>query len=80
MENIKMDKKTLKKMALMAGEAFSDDPVHSYATKVSFLRKRYIYHIMMERFSASNGKDIIYLDKENRGMCIWRDAKNDYST
>ncbi|MBQ3136026.1 MAG: GNAT family N-acetyltransferase [Clostridia bacterium] len=79
MVKIKMDKKTLKKMALMAGEAFSDDPVHSYATKIPFLRKRYIYHLMMERFSASNGKDIIYLDKENKGMCIWRDAKNDYT-
>ena len=34
---------------------------------------------MMERFSTSNGEDIIYLDKDNRGMCIWRDAKNDYT-
>ena len=79
MKKIKLDKKTIKMLALMAGDAFSDDPVHSYATPILYFRKRYIYHIMMERFTASNGKDIIYLDEQERGMCIWRDAKNDYT-
>ncbi len=79
MNKIKMDKRTLKKFALMAGNVFSDDPVHSYATKIPFLRKRFVYHFMMERFSASNGEDIIYIDEKERGMCIWRDAKNDYT-
>lgn len=79
MKKKKLDKKTVKKMALMASEAFSDDPVHKHCTKVRRIRKRFLYHFMMERFSASNGEDIIYLDKDNRGMCIWRDAKNDYT-
>ncbi len=79
MEKIKLDKRTLKKMALTASEVFVDDPVHKYCTKVIKIRKRFLYHFMMERFSSSNGEDIIYLDEEKRGMCIWRDAKNDYT-
>lgn len=79
MKKKNLDKKTVKKMALMASEAFSDDPVHKNCTKVRRIRKRFLYHFMMERFSTSNGEDIIYLDKDNRGMCIWRDAKNDYT-
>lgn len=79
MKITKLDKKILKKMAMMASEAFSSDPVHKYCTKLPEIRKRYLYHLMMERFSASNGSDFIYLDDEERGMCIWRDAKNDYT-
>ncbi len=79
MEKTKLDKKTLKKMALMAAEAYTDDPVHKNCTKVFKIRERFLYHFMMERFSSSNGVDYIYLDKDERGMCVWRDAKNDYS-
>lgn len=79
MEKIKMDKITLKKFALIASEVFAEDPVHCYATRFPALRKRFIYHFMTERFSASNGEDIIYIDEKERGMCIWRDAKNDYT-
>ncbi len=79
MKRIKMDKKTLKRMAIMAGEVFTVDPVHKYASAFPGIRKRFIYHFMTERLSASNGKDIIYLDEEKRGMCIWRDAKDDYT-
>ena len=79
MEKIKLDRKTLKEMALMAAEAYMEDPVHKNCTRVPAVRKRFLYHFMTERFSSSNGKDIIYLDEEKRGMCIWRDAKNDYT-
>lgn len=79
MERMKLDKKTLKNMALMAAEAYMEDPVHKNCTKVPAIRRRFLYHFMMERFSSSNGTDYIYLDKEKRGMCIWRDAKNDYT-
>ncbi len=79
MEKIKLDKKTLKKMAFMAAEAYMEDPVHKSCTKVPAVRKRFLYHFMMERFSSSNGQDIIYLDEGERGMCIWRDAENDYT-
>lgn len=74
-----LDKKTLRKMALMAADAYMEDPVHKNCTKVRAFRKRFLYHFMIERFSSSNGTDFIYLDKEERGMCIWRDAKNDYT-
>ena len=79
MKKIKLDKKTLKEMSLMAADAYMEDPVHKSCTKVPAVRKRFLYHFMMERFSSSNGSDYIYLDKDNRGMCIWRDAKNDYT-
>ncbi len=78
MEKLRLDRKTLKKMALMAAETFADDPVHKNCTKVLKIRKLFLYHFMTERFSSSNGVDYIYLDEEERGMCIWRDAKNDY--
>lgn len=79
MEKIKLDKKTLKKMALMASEVYTEDPVHKNCTKVLKIRKRFLYHFMMERFSSSNGTYYIYLDKEGRGMCVWRAADNDYT-
>ena len=74
-----LDKKTMKKMALMAADAYTEDPVLKNCTKVMKIRKRFLYHFMMERFSSSNGSDYIYLDEKERGMCIWRDAKNDYT-
>lgn len=79
MEKLKLDNKTLRRMALMASEAYTEDPVHKNCTKSLRIRKRFLYHFMMERFSSSNGTDYIYLDEEKRGMCIWRDAKNDYT-
>ncbi len=79
MEKKKLDSKTIKKMSLMASEAFADDPVHKHCTKVVKIRKRFLYHLMTERFVASNGADYICIDEEQRGMCIWRDAKNDYT-
>ena len=79
MEKIMLDEKTLNEMAYMAAEAYMEDPVHKNCTRVPAVRKRFLYHFMMERFSSSNGSDFIYLDKEKRGMCIWRDAKNDYT-
>lgn len=75
----KMDRKTLKYFARMAAESYVNDPVHVYATKNEKLRKRYVYHFMMERLSTSNREDIIYFDEENRGICIWRDAHNPYN-
>ncbi len=74
-----MDRKTLKYFARMAAESYVNDPVHVYATKSEKLRKKYVYHFMMERLSTSNREDIIYIDEENRGICVWRDAHNDYT-
>lgn len=79
MEKRILDKKTLRKMALMAADAYMEDPVHKNCTKVRIFRRRFLYHFMTERFSSSNGVDYIYLDEKERGMCIWRDAKNDYT-
>ena len=74
----KMDRKTLKYFARMAAESYVDDPVHSYATKSVERRKKFVYHFMMERLATSNREDIIYIDEQNRGICIWRDAHNEY--
>lgn len=73
-----LDRKALKYYARMAAEAYMNDPVHSYATKNEKIRKKYIYHFMMERLSTSNREDIIYEDEEKRGICVWRDAHNEY--
>ncbi len=78
MKKRKLDGKTLKYYARMAAEAYINDPVHSYATKNEKIRKKYIYHFMMERLSTSNREDIIYEDEEKRGICVWRDAHNEY--
>ncbi|MBQ2694927.1 MAG: GNAT family N-acetyltransferase [Clostridia bacterium] len=74
-----MDRKTLKYFARMAAESYINDPVHSYATKNEKIRKKYVYHFMLERLSTSNREDIIYVDEQNRGICVWRDAHNDYT-
>ena len=74
----KMDRKTLEYFARMAAESYVDDPVHSYATKSVERRKKFVYHFMMERLATSNREDIIYFDEQNRGICIWRDAHNEY--
>ena len=74
----KMDRKTLKYFARMAAESYVDDPVHTYATKSVKRRKKFVYHFMMERLATSNREDIIYVDEQNRGICIWRDAHNEY--
>ncbi len=71
-------RKELKYYSRMAAEAYVNDPVHSYATKSEKMRKRYVYHFMMERLSTSNREDIIYEDEEKRGICVWRQAHNEY--
>lgn len=73
------DRKTLKYYARMAAESYVNDPVHSYATKSEKIRKKYVYHFMMARLSTSNREDIIYFDEQNRGLCVWRDAHNEYN-
>lgn len=75
----KISKKEIKYWAEMAAEAYADDPVHSYATKNIKLRKRYIYHFMMNRITASNSVDYFYIDDDKRGICIWRKAHNEYT-
>lgn len=74
----KMDTAELREFAKMAGRAYVNDPVHSYATKNPERRKRFVYHFMMERLNTSNGEDYIYIDDEGRGMCVWRRAHNEY--
>lgn len=73
-----LTRKELKYYARMAAEAYVNDPVHSYATKNEKIRKKYVYHFMIERLSTSNREDIIYEDEEKRGICIWRKAHNEY--
>lgn len=75
----KMNRKTLKYYAKMAAESYVNDPVHVYATKSEKLRKKFVYHFMMERLSTSNREDMICFDEESRGLCVWRDAHNDYT-
>ncbi len=74
-----MNRKTLEYFARMAADAYMNDPVHANATKNEKLRRRYIYHFMIERLSTSNREDIIYFDEENRGICVWREAHNEYN-
>lgn len=73
-----LTRKELKYFARMAAEAYVNDPVHSYVTKNEKIRKKYIYHFMMERLSTSNREDIIHIDEEKRGICVWREAHNEY--
>ena len=75
----KLSKKELRRFAKMAGEAYVNDPVHTYATKDPEQRKKFVYHFMMERLNASNGVDYFYIDDENRGVCVWRQARNEYT-
>ena len=74
-----MDREKLKYYARMAAESYVDDPVHSYATKSVERRKKFVYHFMMERLATSNREDIIYFDEQERGLCVWRDAHNEYT-
>lgn len=79
MEKKKLTRKELEYYARMASETYVNDPVHVYATKNEKLRKKFLYHFMIERLSTSNGEDFIYEDAEKRGLCVWRDAHNDYT-
>lgn len=74
-----MDRKTLEYYARMAAESYVNDPVHSYVTKSEKLRKKFVYHFMIERLSTSNREDIIHFDEQKRGICVWRDAHNEYN-
>ena len=73
-----LTRKQLEYFARMAAEAYVNDPVHSYVTKNEILRKKFVYHFMIERLATSSREDIIYTDEENRGICIWREAHNEY--
>ncbi len=76
----KLDTKTVKYFARMAAESYVNDPVHVYATKSEKLRKKFLYHFLLERLATSNRQDdLIYLDEENRGICVFRRAHNDYT-
>lgn len=79
MDKKKMNMKMLRYYARMAADCYANDPVHIYATKSEKWRKKYDYHFMLARLMTSNREDIIYLDEENRGLCIWRDAHNPYT-
>lgn len=80
MKKDKLTKKELKYFARMAAESYVNDPVHSYASKSEKIRKKYVYHFQLERLATSNRQDdIIYVDEENRGICVWRRAHNEYT-
>ena len=74
-----LTRKELEYFAKMAAEAYVNDPVHSYVTKSEKLRKKFVYHFMIERLATSNREDIIHIDEETRGICVWRDAHNEYT-
>lgn len=78
MNKKKLSAKQLRYFASMASESFMNDPVHSYVTKNETLRKKFVYHFMIERLATSAREDIIYIDEENRGICVWREAHNEY--
>ena len=78
MNKKKLTTKQLRYFARMASESFMNDPVHSYVTKNETLRKKFVYHFMIERLATSAREDIIYIDEENRGICVWREAHNEY--
>ena len=74
----KLTKKELRYFAKMAGRAYVNDPVHTYATRNPKSREKFVYHFMMERLDTSNGEDWFFIDDENRGICVWRYARNEY--
>ena len=74
----KLTNRELRFFANMAGRAYVNDPVHVYATKNPKRRERFVSHFMMERLHTSNGTDYFYIDDENRGLCVWRKAHNEY--
>ena len=78
MNKKKLTTKQLRYFARMASESYRNDPVHSYVTKNETLRKKFVYHFMIERLATSAREDIIYIDEENRGICVWREAHNEY--
>ena len=78
MKKHQLTRKQLKYFSAMAAEAYAKDPVHSYVTKSEKLRKKFVYHFMIERLATSSREDIIYIDEENRGICVWREAHNEY--
>ncbi len=78
MSKHQLTRKQLEYFSKMAAEAYVNDPVHSYVTKNETLRKKFVYHFMIERLATSSREDIIYTDEENRGICIWREAHNEY--
>ena len=73
-----LSKRELRFFAEMAGRAYVNDPVHTYATKNPARRVKFVSHFMMERLNTSNGEDFFYIDDENRGLCVWRKAHNEY--
>ncbi len=75
----KLTKKELRYFSRMAGEAYVNDPVHVFATRNPEQRKKFVSHFMMERLNTSNGEDYFYIDDENRGVCVWRLARNEYT-
>ena len=79
MKKHQLTRAQLKYFAKMAAESYVNDPVHSYVTKSESLRKKFVYHFMIERLATSSREDIIYIDEENRGICVWRDAHNEYN-
>lgn len=78
MKKHQLTRKQLKYFSRMAAEAYVNDPVHSYVTKNEKFRKKFVYHFMIERLATSSREDIIYIDEENRGICVWRQAHNEY--
>ncbi|MBQ6066262.1 MAG: GNAT family N-acetyltransferase [Clostridia bacterium] len=74
----KLTHKELRYFAKMAGQAYVNDPVHTYATKDPAAREKFVSHFMMERLHTSNGEDWFFIDDENRGLCVWRKARNEY--
>lgn len=74
----KLSNRELRYFARIAGRAYLNDPVHTYATKNPRRREQFVYHFMMERLHTSNGEDWFFIDDENRGICVWRKAHNEY--
>lgn len=74
----KISKQELDAFARMAGDSYVNDPVHAWVTKNESFRRTFVYHFMYERLHTSNGEDFFYIDDENRGVCVWRRARNEY--
>lgn len=79
MEKKKLSRSDLEYYARMAAKTYLDDPVHTYATKDRTRREKFLYHFMIERLSSSNKVDYIFEDEERRGLCVWREAHNEYT-
>ena len=78
MNKHKLTNKQLKYFAKMASESYANDPVHSYVTKSEALRKRFVYHFMIERLATSSSNVIVFKSLSGRSLFAFATESSTY--